>query len=327
MERNTINQRKTQAKLLLVLSVVCGLGITPFIFFRAMQEDWAMVALDVAIVIGMVLVFAYVYKTNKTRYPSYLFLFIAQVGSTISFYLNGGHMVNWIYPAMLSTFFVAKPRYALIVNFIILLVYSPKLFTYFETVEIIVIIFSVSISNIITFRFTEGLRIQEKELKKLASEDYLTEVGNRRALKTYLDKLWIKLQKSNALATLIILDLDHFKKINDDYGHLVGDNALVNISRLIKNTLDENHHIFRYGGEEFLIVCPCNSCNSQDGYALAEKIRNEVKNANLIKQSRMTISLGVAQYKQGESVTQWIHRVDEALYQAKNQGRDCVIKV
>ncbi len=324
MERKSINQRTTQAKLLLVLSVVCGLGITPFIFFRAMQKDWAMVALDVAIVIGMVLVFFYVYKTNKTRYPSLLFLFIAQVGSTISFYLNGGHMVNWIYPAMLSTFFVAKPRYALIINFMILLVYSPKLFSYFETVEIIVIIFSVSISNIITFRFTEGLRVQEKELKKLASEDYLTETGNRRALKKYVDKLWVKLQKNNTVATLIILDLDHFKKINDDYGHLVGDKALVNISQLIKNTLDANSLLFRYGGEEFLIVC---SCDSQDGYVLAEKIRKQVKVANLIVQTKMTVSLGVAQYVAGESVNQWIHRVDEALYQAKKQGRDCVIKV
>ncbi len=324
MERNKINQRTTQEKLLLVLSVVCGLGITPFIFFRAMQKDWAMVALDVAIVIGMVLVFFYVYKTNKTRYPSLLFLFVAQVGSTISFYLNGGHMVNWIYPAMLSTFFVAKPRYALIINFIILLIYSPKLFTYFETVEIIVIIFSVSISNIITFRFTEGLRIQEKELKKLASEDYLTEIGNRRALKKYLDKLWAQLQKNNTLATLIILDLDHFKKINDDYGHLVGDTALVNISRLIQSMLDDNYQVFRYGGEEFLIVCPC---ISKGGYELAEKIRKEVKSANLIEHTKMTVSLGVAQYVAGESVNQWIHRVDEALYQAKNQGRDRVIKV
>lgn len=324
MERDTINQRTTQAKLLLVLSIICGVGITPFIFFRAMQNDWAMVALDVVIVIGMALVFAYVYITNKTKYPSLLFLFIAQVGSTISFYINGGHMVNWIYPAMLSTFFVARPRYALIINFIILLIYSPKLFTYFQTVEIIVIVFSVSISNIIAFRFTEGLRIQEKELRKIASEDYLTETGNRRALKLYLDELWVKLQKSNSLATLIILDLDHFKKINDDYGHLVGDNALVNISQLIKSTLDDNYPVFRYGGEEFLIVCPC---VSQDGYALAEKIRKEVKSANLIEQTKMTVSLGVAQYVAGESVNQWIHRVDEALYQAKNQGRDCVIKV
>ncbi len=324
MERNSIQQRTTQEKLLLVLSVVCGLGITPFVFFRYMQGDWAMVALDIIIVIGMVLVFFYVYRTKKTKYPSLLFLFVAQVGSTISFYINGGHMVNWIYPAMLSTFFVAKPRYALLINFVILLVYSPKLISYFNTIDIIVIVFSVSISNIIAFRFTQGLRGQEKELKKIASEDYLTETGNRRALKLYLDKLWVKIQKDNTLATLILLDLDHFKKINDDYGHLVGDKALVNISKLIKETLDDNYPIFRYGGEEFLIVCPC---ASQDGYALAEKIRKEVKKANLIEQSKMTISLGVAQYNDGETLNQWIHRVDEALYQAKNKGRDCVIKL
>ena len=324
MDINTINQRTTQEKLLLLLSVVCGLGIMPFIFFRAMQKDWTMVALDVGIVIGMILIFFYVYKTNKTRYPSLLFLFIAQVGSTISFYINGGHMVNWIYPAMLTTFFVAKPRYALVINFIILLIYFPKLLTSFNNVEIIVVVFSISISNIITFRFTEGLRLQAKELKKIASEDYLTKTGNRRALKIYLDKLWIEMQKENILSTLILLDLDHFKNINDDYGHLVGDKALVNISQLIKKRLGNKNQVFRYGGEEFLIVC---LCADKDGYTLAEKIRKEVKNADLIEQSRMTISLGVAEYKQGESVTQWIYRVDEALYQAKNQGRDCVIKV
>lgn len=324
MDRNTINQRTTQAKLLLVLSAICSMGLAPFIFFRAMQEDWAMVALDILIILGMIFVFIYVYRTNETKYPSLFFLLVAHVGSTISFYLNGGHMVNWIYPAILSTFFVAKPRQALLINFGILLVYAPKMCTHLGNIEIVVIVFSVSISNLITFRFTEGLRIQEKELKKIASEDYLTQTGNRRSLDIFLKQIWNELQKNEVVYSLIILDVDHFKKINDEYGHLVGDTALVNISKLIKQMIGEIKPVFRYGGEEFLIVCPC---NEKEAFHLADSIRGKVKNTDLIIQTRMTISLGVAQYHHQETITQWMCRVDKALYQAKNQGRDCVIKV
>ena len=320
---NKLNSsRSTQAKLLLVLSIVCGIGISPFIMFRAMQDDWAMVVLDIAIVIGMAVVFFYVYKTNRTKYPSIFFLTIAQVGAIISFYINGGHMVNWVYPSMLTTFFVVKPRIALTINFAILLIYLPKFISFFNTVDIVVIIISVSILNIIAFRFSEGLRVQEEGLKKIASEDYLTETGNRRALNLKLDKVYDKLKSEALTASLIILDLDHFKKINDIYGHLVGDDVLVNLSRLMKQYFktSKDNRIYRYGGEEFLIICE--NTNSQEAHKLAEGLRKLVKNSTLIEQSKITISLGVAEYIKGESISDWIHRVDLALYKAKNEGRD-----
>ncbi len=324
MEKNTINQKAAKVRLLLVFSSIIGLGLTPFAFVRIIKEDWVMVAVDASIILGAIFIYVYVHKTKNTKYPGWIFLWVVQIGSAISFYINGGQTINWIYPAMLTTFFVAKPRYALMINFVVLLVYFPGLLTSFKVAEITIIVFSVSVSSISIFLFAEGLRTQEQELKKIASEDYLTETGNRRALKLFLDTLWIKLQKYNAPVTLIILDLDHFKKVNDDYGHLVGDNALIKISQLIKIEVGESSHVFRYGGEEFLIVC---QDDDKFAYNLAQKIRKGVKSTSLIEQAKITISLGVAQYKKGESISEWIHRVDLALYKAKNQGRDCVVKV
>ncbi len=324
MEKNTINKRTSKEKALLVFSFVIGVGLTPFAFFRIINENWTMVAVDAVTILGSAFVYTYVHRTHYTKCSGWIFLSIVQVGSVISFYINGGQTINWVYPAMLTTFFIAKPRHALMINFVVLLLYFPKLLTAFEITEIIIIVFSVLFSCISVYLFAEGLRVQEQELKKIASEDYLTETGNRRALKLFLDTLWVKLQKGNNPVTLIILDIDHFKKINDEYGHLVGDTALVNISKLIKQMIGEKKPVFRYGGEEFLIVC---SCNETEAFELADTIREKVKNTDLIIQTRMTISLGVAQYHNQETITQWIHRVDKALYRAKNQGRDCVIKV
>ncbi len=319
-------QKNTQTKLMLVLSAVCGLGILPFVFYRATQNDWFMVSLDLFIVVGMSMVFIYVYKTHNTKYPSFGFVIIALVGSAISFYLNGGNVINWIYPAMLSTFFVVKPKLALLINTIDLLIYVPKMISIFAVSDNAIILISVTISNIIAFSFAQGLRSQEKELKKLAVEDCLTLTGNRRALDIELDKVHGLLKNPAKTASLIILDIDYFKIINDSYGHIKGDEVLVALSQLLKEFFKENNYsLFRYGGEEFVVVCF--GMKETNVYKLANVFRELVRENIHVSDNTITISLGVAEYIKGESVEDWMQRVDKALYAAKNQGRDKVMQL
>ena len=166
----------------------------------------------------------------------------------------------------------------------------------------------------------------EKELKlqiKKSHTDPLTGLYNRLALKT-LDKQ-LKAFPKNYTYSLIMLDIDFFKKINDTYGHLVGDKVLSKLGEIIKSFIRENDVAIRYGGEEFLIFLP--QIEIEDAIKIAERLRKKIENTKLItngNEIKFTISLGVTEGKAQEDFTSVINRADKALYLAKRRGRNRV---
>jgi diguanylate cyclase (GGDEF)-like protein len=319
----SIKHRTAQAKMLLVLSLGTAIGILPFAVYRTLQNDWYVAVLDLCIFMGMSAIFLYVYKTNNVKNTSLVLILVALVGNVFSFYLKGISQVTWIYPAMLSAYYIMSPKKGMYVNLVMLTFYIPKLITTLEAVNVATILVTIFITNIIAFVFASGLRKQEATLKKLASIDYLTGTGNRRALDEQLSRLHKSLKNHDKTASLVLIDLDHFKKINDTFGHIKGDKILVQLSQLLRRHYDSDS-IFRYGGEEFLIICT--DQHGDKAFDLAQEIRETVKNNIYINKHEQTISLGVAEYIKEESIDEWIHRVDLALYRAKNEGRNRVIK-
>ncbi len=164
-----------------------------------------------------------------------------------------------------------------------------------------------------------------EEVKKLTVVDPLTGLYNRRYFDFYMEKTIPYCQITGTPLALILLDLDNFKKVNDDYGHICGDNALKHVSEVIKKTVRESDAYIRFGGEEFAIVMPITDI--LNGQQLAERIRLNVEKSEFIyKNTRinLTISCGVAMYN-GETVTQFIENADKSLYQAKESGRNKVV--
>jgi diguanylate cyclase (GGDEF)-like protein len=310
--------------MLLALSFGTAIGILPFTIFRALQHDWYIAALDAFVVIGMSLIFIYVYKTNKVRSVSFILILVALCGNVVSFYLKGISQINWVYPAMLSAYYIMSPQKGMIINFVMLAFYVPKLLSLLNTINVATIIVTVIITNIIAYVFASGLRKQETILKKLASEDYLTGTGNRRALSEKFKTTLQRLQNHDMTATILLLDLDHFKNVNDTHGHIKGDEVLIKLTELMNSHFNSQGYIYRYGGEEFLIVCP--NIDIKEAFKKAEDFRDIVKSNIIIDGVEQTISIGVAEYIKEENIDDWIHRVDLALYQAKNQGRDRSIK-
>ncbi len=310
--------------MLLVLSFGTAVGILPFSIYRALQQDWYVAILDLIVVIGMSFIFIYVYKTNKVKNASLVLILLALMANVISFYMKGISQVGWIYPAMLAAYYIMSPKKGLFVNFIMLSFYIPKLIQSQEVINLSTILVTIVITNMIAYVFASGLRKQELMLTKLASEDYLTGTGNRRALSTKLESLHRSLRNHDKTATIVLLDLDHFKKVNDKHGHIKGDEVLIRIAEILKCFYQNEEMIFRYGGEEFLILCP--NVNIDMAFNLGEQLREMIKQNIIIDGHEQTISLGVAEYVKEESNDDWIHRVDLALYQAKNQGRDRIIK-
>lgn len=315
--------RSAQSKMMLVLALGTTLGILPFTVYRFIQQDWYVAILDAFIVIGMSVIFVYVYKTDDVKKASLVLIIVALLGNVISFYLKGINQIGWIYPSMLAAYYVMSPKRGVVVNFIMLSLYLPKLFTLLSMVNAATVLITIIITNIIAYVFSSGLIKQGIILTKLASEDYLTSTGNRRSLSLAMEKLYESLKQHDNTASVILLDLDHFKDVNDTYGHIKGDEVLVRLSELLNSFFTKDNSVFRYGGEEFIVICK--DASKDIAYKQAEDFRVVVKNNIIIDNKEQTISLGVCEYTNGESIDDWINRVDLALYEAKKQGRDRTI--
>lgn len=165
-------------------------------------------------------------------------------------------------------------------------------------------------------------RLKEHALKDLASKDPLTALLNRRSGEQLLIQYDHHRKHHGKSICLIILDIDHFKKINDTFGHNTGDEVLKVISRTLQNQARSSESVIRWGGEEFLIIVP--NANLQDTLILSERIRKSIADQLIEPVGQVTASFGVAELLSSETTASLINRADKALYKAKLSGKNCV---
>ncbi|MHB1601177.1 MAG: sensor domain-containing diguanylate cyclase [bacterium] len=165
--------------------------------------------------------------------------------------------------------------------------------------------------------------LKEKDvLKELAEIDALTEVYNRRSLDEKLSDCLNDAFIKNIKFSLIMLDIDHFKEINDTFGHQAGDTVLSELAFLVKENIRKEDFLARFGGEEFMIIS--NGAGIKNALELAEKLRSKIELHNFSIKSGVNCSFGVTAYKYGDTDEAIIKRVDDALYKAKENGRNRV---
>lgn len=169
----------------------------------------------------------------------------------------------------------------------------------------------------------ESLKKQLKDTEQSAFVDSLTKIGNRRSFDSALAGV---LSDPDAKPCLLLVDLDHFKKCNDTYGHLTGDRILAGVGQLLDTLKAENIHVARYGGEEFAVIIKQGTL--EEAVELGESVRSKLAKIRIKQQDQcvdnITASIGVAQRTPGESGESLIQRADQALYSAKQNGRDQV---
>jgi diguanylate cyclase (GGDEF)-like protein len=162
-----------------------------------------------------------------------------------------------------------------------------------------------------------------QDLRDAASIDFLTKIYNRRATQEILDQQFYQFQRYHNSCSIILLDIDHFKKVNDNYGHEIGDKVLQSVTHILKNHLRKNDTLGRWGGEEFLIVLP--NTVIEKATEVAEKLKQEIAREK-IQGIDCTISLGVKTIDNNDqTIDQAVKRADDALYKAKHSGRNCVV--
>ncbi len=150
--------------------------------------------------------------------------------------------------------------------------------------------------------------------------DPLTKAYNRRYFTEVINYEIEKAHRSRGTFSLIILDIDHFKQVNDIHGHSVGDYVLKEIVLVIKKNIRKYDILCRIGGEEFTIMLP--NTEIKCSYNLAERLREIIEKYTFIDAHKITISLGLTQYENGDTLDTILKRADEALYTSKNSGRN-----
>ncbi|WP_419765366.1 MAG: diguanylate cyclase [Arcobacter sp.] len=189
------------------------------------------------------------------------------------------------------------------------------------------LLISLLVTAIIILIILYTIKSYNKKLENLASFDSLTQLANRRSFNGYFEKSLKLFNRDKNPRSIIFFDLDNFKTINDNYGHLVGDNVLKRIATILNLQIRDSDSTSRWGGEEFLILL--NDSNVEQSFQVAQKLRasfeNDLELSKLVNGS-VTASFGVTSFKKDDTIEKVISRADHALYAAKHSGKNRVEK-
>ncbi len=201
--------------------------------------------------------------------------------------------------------------------------YQPETTMFNVMASLPLLVFYPIAVGITTYRLSRRVRDQNRILAELSRTDGLSGLLNRRYWEEVVSDEFQRCRRIGHPSALLMLDIDHFKSINDRYGHPVGDEVIRNVAALLRDTLRQQDVPGRYGGEEFGVVLP--GTKADGAHVIAERVRKRIESAVLERRHgiRATISIGIATPGgQDSSYAEWLQHADRALYQAKDQGRN-----
>ncbi len=177
-------------------------------------------------------------------------------------------------------------------------------------------------------RFTELMSMMEESISLLyetAIHDEKTGLYNNKFFETVLDMEIEKAKRGKEKLSMMIIDIDFFKKINDTYGHVKADEILKRLANILKTQVRKSDVVARFGGEEFIILLPETSLEKAKRFS--SRLRNAIKSDKILKKYNLTVSGGITEYKIRDMKSKFKERADKALYQAKKKGRDRFVAV
>ena len=252
--------------------------------------------------------------------PLVLFLSITLV--MLSLYYGQHYSLYLLYPLLVALPVLLKTRWAVLLAVLSGLMVSPLVFTHYDTTTAIVIGASMGLTWLVSVWLVYAVTEQSRRLKDMAITDPLTGAYNRRYLELQLEQVLDSWKRYQRPASLLLIDIDHFKRINDKFGHSAGDAAIKGLVDVISRNIRNVDTLCRYGGEEFVVLLA--ETGIVGASRAAEKLRAAAENSRLLPKGNMTVSVGVSDLSTAEGVDHWLNLADAALYLAKRNGRNRV---
>lgn len=317
-----------QLSIITLMGLFGVIGVTPYAVYRLTTGNYLVGSADTVIVVSTVLAVLYAWRTGDTVKPGIYLAIIFSVGSTLIAINLGVNGLFWIYPLILFNFFMVSPGKALLATLLVLVSlvaygqHNPG--AVFESdYQMVSFLVTSMMASVLSFVFAYRTTSQRDQLQQLAIHDPLTGARNRRAMNEELKIAASSHRRHGNSYGVLTMDLDHFKRVNDNYGHQAGDQVLVDFVELIKNSSRKEDRLFRFGGEEFLLLLP--NTDRVGLLAAAQQLQQQVAHNLRSPGGAVTMSVGGAILRRDEHWEDMLERADQRLYRAKSAGRNCVV--
>lgn len=278
-----------------------------------------------ALVIVLVLTFN-AWSISRGRYHPVLTLLglVPAMSGFLAYTIQDQGMIGvlWCYPVVLSFYFMLPERMAWMANIILLCLVLPVAWRVIDHPLAARVLATLVATSAFSAIFIRVISVQQAQVHALAVTDPLTGLSNRALLDTTIDQAIAQSARTRTPMTLVTLDLDHFKRINDTLGHAAGDAVLCGVGDLLRKRVRRSDKVFRLGGEEFLVFLYNTDLDNSRNFA--EAIRAAVETQPFLPDHLVTASLGVATLREKEDARTWMKRADDNLYRAKSAGRNRV---
>lgn len=306
-----------------ILTLLCAcaiFGITPFAVWRFIDGHVVAGVVDLAILASITIAVAYAWRTGDTESAGCVLAHISCGGAVAVAITVGEAGLFWMYPALITSYFLTHAWIALYCMALSLLVVTLHGGAFSSSEQMFSFVATAIVVTACAYVFARRNARQHDELEHLANFDPLTGVQNRRAMSRELNVALSDRSSHQVSYGLAVTDLDHFKKINDEFGHDVGDAILLKFARLLEMNTRGIDKVFRFGGEEFLILFPGTDATQLS--KAVKKLQEAVGTSFKGPGGPVTASFGTACLRSTESQAEWFARADKALYRAKLNGRD-----
>jgi diguanylate cyclase (GGDEF)-like protein len=304
-------------------AIIAAVGVSPFAVNNLLDRHFFLGGSILTVVILLAIDAIAIHERRRPPIPFQLLLIPLAVSVSISLATEGVYGAMWCYPMVLFCYFVLSWRWAISCSLLLLCVFTPLVYHFVDPG--VAIRFGVTLAvtmvgiNVITHIITD---LQTQLVSQIIT-DPLTGAFNRRHMNMSLAEAIERHRRTGATASVLIIDIDHFKRVNDDFGHPVGDKVLKGMVALILQKTRKLDRLFRMGGEEFLLFLP--DTKASDAMKRAENLRQDLAAAPLLVQRPVTASIGVSEIADDTVFDTWVSRADQALYKAKQGGRNRVV--
>jgi diguanylate cyclase (GGDEF)-like protein len=296
----------------------------PLIAQDVMRGQFDTAALGATLLVLFVAEIASMRLSDRRLVRPVVLLSTAAAGLLLLLPVKGLPFLDWAYPLILGFHFILPRRQALVLNAILLValgVLLPGLGDWVETTRMLA---AMVLTSVFAGVFALLVDRQHDALEAQLITDPLTRAYNRRHLEMRLGETVHRRRRHGHPASLILFDIDHFKRINDTSGHECGDRVLRILVDTVKARIRLTDEIYRYGGEEFVVLLPDTALDA--AAKLAQDITDMIADVRVIDAGRLSISCGVGELLPDEDAGAWVRRCDAALYQAKHEGRGRVCR-
>ena len=313
-------RRNLNLALILTFGIVTVIMITPFAIYRLFSGQVVAACIDFLIVACITLGSVHAYVNNRTHGAALFLAITYSTGCIAVAYVAGAAGPLWAYAVLQSNFLLVERKRATLISACTIAAVAASPLALPEVTHKAIFVVSSMTVCLFAFVFSWRAELQHQQLEDLASLDPLTGARNRRGMQAEIEIAMATSRQGRKPIGLIIFDLDHFKRVNDRFGHEAGDNVLVEMANVVRRITRKSDKFFRLGGEEFALLIA--DANPADLSEITEKIRTGIAREVRCGDTPVTASFGASLLRAGETEAEWRDRVDAAMYRAKREGRN-----